>query len=54
MKVYRVIKLDKTKRLAGDEGIGAFPRSVRIRHEITHKMKWKPPKMLRKIWDFWL
>ncbi|MRG97803.1 hypothetical protein [Polyangium spumosum] len=54
MKVYRVIKLDKMGRLSRDDDTGraAPPIEVCLKHK--HKLKWKPRKMLKKLWGAWL
>lgn len=54
MKAYRVIKVDKMGRLALDDHAGSAARPVEIRIKHKHKLKWKPQKMLKKLWSAWL
>jgi hypothetical protein len=54
VKVYRVIRADKRRnRPRSDDAPGIQNNVLEVRHKVKHKVV-KVPKMLRKIWRFWL
>jgi hypothetical protein len=53
VKVYRVIQPNKRGKYWRTDDAQENRTVVEVRHKVKHKVV-KLPKMLRKIWSFWL
>lgn len=53
MRLYRVIKLDKSGKRIRESSTDGSPEPTTIRHKVKVKGL-KPGKIMRKLWGFWL